>query len=157
MAVRRVLPLAAIVAIAAGVAVATSGGGGGGGTKRARPVLGTPAQAVATVQSFARALAGRDFATICDSLFSSRARRAAGGDNCQSVLAQAGAHISRPTVQIQSVVLGRGRTADVGVIAATARDRAAPDIIRLVREGGRFRIVSAGNPVLAAPRGGRGG
>jgi hypothetical protein len=119
-----------------------------GGDKRKPPaVSGTPAEAVAVVTAFQRALAARDFATICDSLYSRRARAAAGGDNCQSVLAQATARIPSPRVQIRSVVLGRGGAATVGVVAATATERPSPDVIRLVRQRGRFRIASAGNPV----------
>ena len=121
----------------------------GGGTKKTPTVSGTPAPAVAVVEAFQRALASRDFATICDGLFSKRARAAAGGDNCQSVLAQATARVHNPSVQIKSVVLSRGGAAAVGVLAGTATERPAPDIIRLVRQRGRFRIASAGNPAGA--------
>jgi hypothetical protein len=136
---------AAAVAIAGAVVVLTRDGG-----HKPPPVRGTPAEAVAVVDSFRRALATRDFATICDSLFSKRARSAAGGDDCQSVLAQAAARIRRPSVQIKSVVLTRGNTAAVGVVASATGRGGAPDVIRLVRERGRFRIASAGNPVRAA-------
>jgi hypothetical protein len=142
---RRGLLAAVAVAVAAGVALAVVLIDGG--DKHKPPaVSGTPAEAVAVVTAFQRALATRDFATICDSLYSKRARAAAGGDNCQSVLAQATARIRRPTVQIRSVVLSRGGAATVGVVAGTASERPAPDVIRLVRQGGRFRIASAGNP-----------
>jgi hypothetical protein len=115
-------------------------------TKKPPPVSGSPAEAVAVVQAFQRALDGRDFATICDVLYSRRARAAAGGDNCQSVLAQATTRIRGARVRIQSVVLSRGGAATVGVLAGTSAERPAPDVIRLVRQGGRFRIASAGNP-----------
>jgi hypothetical protein len=138
----------AVAGVAAAVVVALIAGGG---KKRPPPVSGTPAEAVAVVEAFQRALATRDFATICDGLFSERARASAGGDNCQSVLAQATARIRGPNVQIRSVVLSRGGTATVGVVAGTSTDRPAPDLIRLVRQRGRFRIASAGNP---ARRGG---
>jgi hypothetical protein len=145
---RRRALAAVAVAVALAIAVVSIEGGG----KRKPPaVSGTPAEAVAVVGAFQRALAARDFATICDSLFAKRARAAAGGDNCQSVLAQATARIRAPSVRIQSVVLSRGGNASVGVLAGTSRDRPAPDIIRLVRQRGRFRIASAGNP---ARRGG---
>ena len=141
--VRRGALLFAVAAVVAGVAVALVAGDG---KRKPPPVSGTPAEAVAVVQAFDRALATRDFAAICDGLFSKRARIAAGGDDCQSVLAQATARLRRPTVQIQSVVLSGGGSATVGVLAGTAGERPAPDLIRLVRERGRFRIASAGNP-----------
>jgi hypothetical protein len=34
----------------------------------------------------------------------------------------------------------------VGVLAGVAGERAAPDLIHLVRQGGRFRIASVGDP-----------
>jgi len=141
---RRRALVAAVAAIAVGVAVVLVEGGD---EKKPPAVTGTPAEAVAVVTAFQRALASRDFATICDSLFSRRARAAAGGDDCQSVLAQATARIHRPSVQIRSVVLSRGGAATVGVLAGTASERPAADVIRLVRQRGRFRIASAGNPI----------
>jgi hypothetical protein len=138
----------ALVAVAAAIAVAVAVVLVEGGDEKKPPaVTGTPAEAVAVVSAFQRALASRDFATICDSLYSRRARAAAGGDDCQSVLAQATARIRRPSVQIRSVVLARGGAATVGVLAGTASERPAADVIRLVRQRGRFRIASAGNPI----------
>ena len=142
--IRRAVALA-LVAVAAAVAVAVVLIERDD-AKKPPAVSGTPAEAVEVIQAFQRALDGRDFATICDVLYSRRARAAAGGDNCQSVLAQATARIHGPRLQIQSVVLSRGGAATVGVLAGTATERPAPDVIRLVRRGGRFRIASAGNP-----------
>src|SRR5947199_4148724 len=107
-------------------------------------VSGTPAEAGATVDAFQRALRTRDFAKICDRLFSTRAREAAGGDNCQSVLAQASSGLRRPRVRITSVALARGGHATVGVVARAKGSRGVPEAIRLGRQRGRFRIASAG-------------
>ena len=133
------LAVVAVVAIAVVIAVVTGGGDGG-----PEPVTGTPAEAVAVVQAFTRAIDTRDFATVCDRLFTPRARAAAGGDNCQSVLAQAAARLRTPTVRIRSVVLGRGGRATVGVIAAEEGERPVPDRIHLERREGGFRIASVG-------------
>jgi hypothetical protein len=110
------------------------------------PVSGTPKEAVAVVEAFQSALVSRDFAAICDGLFSSRARKASGGDNCQSVLAQATSGLRDPRVRITSVALLRTGRATVTVLAGTAGRRGAVDTIRLVRQRGRFRIASAGSP-----------
>jgi hypothetical protein len=134
-----VLALVAVVAIALLVAVLTSGD-----DHRPPPVTGTPAEAVATVQQFSRAISTRDFATVCDRLFTRRARAAAGGDDCQSVLAQAATRLRTPAVRITTVVLERGGKATVGVTAGVAGQPAVPDLIHLERAGGRFRITSAG-------------
>ncbi|MEA2308664.1 MAG: hypothetical protein QOG41_940 [Thermoleophilaceae bacterium] len=136
--------VAAIVVVAVAVVLIASGG-----DESPPPVKGTAAEAVAVVEAFQRALGARDFATICDRLFTRRARDAAGGDNCQSVLAQAATRLHTPTVQIRSVLLSRGGKATVGVVAGTSGERPAADVIHLVRQGGRFRIASAGDP--AAP------
>src|SRR5437764_15326127 len=114
--------------------------GGGGGTRK---VKGTPAEVVTLVNGLQRALAGGDYQTICDSLFTTAAREAAGGDNCPSVLAQAGAKIASPTLSIRSVAVG-GDQATVSVLAVAAGQRAATDELHLMRQGGRFRIASAG-------------
>jgi hypothetical protein len=140
---RAVVGAAAVVVAAVGVALIESRDSG------PPPVRGTAAEAVAVVEAFQRALTTRDFATVCDRLFTTRAREAAGGDNCQSVLTQAAAPLRVPTVQIKSVVLARTGAATVGVVAGTAGRPLVPDVIHLKRERGRFRIASAGDPVRA--------
>jgi hypothetical protein len=142
---------AAVLAIVAvGVVVALKQGGGGDETAG---VGGTPADVVSTIDRFQTALAGRDYQTICDRLYSSHAREAAGGDNCPSVLAQSAANLRDPRVTITGLAVN-GDAAVVSVRASTASQRAAPDTISLVREGGHFRIDSAGLESKRARRGG---
>ena len=124
----------------------------GRGRDRPPPVGGTAAEAVGVVDAFQRALTTRDYGAICGRLFTARARAAAGGDNCEFVLAQEAGPLRAPTVDIRSVVLSRTGTAEVGVVAGTAGRRASPDVIHLRRERGHFRIASAGD----APRRGAG-
>ena len=138
---RRAVAVAALVLVVVLVVALVESCGDDG----AQPVRGTPAQAVATVEAFQRALVERDFAEICDRLFTGRAREAAGGDNCQSVLAQAAARLRAPSMRITSVAVGRGGKATVGVLAGTAGEPSRPELIRLERVGGRFRIASAGD------------
>ena len=139
---RRRLVAAAIVVllVVIGVLVWRLTDTGGGGSPK---LGGTPAEVVALVNGLQRALAGGDYQTICDSLFTTAAREAAGGDNCPSVLAQAGAKIASPTLSIRSVAVG-GDQATVSVLAVAAGQRAATDELHLMRQGGRFRIASAG-------------
>ena len=152
---RRPIGIAAVVAavaLAVGVGLIETGRG----RDRPPPVAGTAAEAVSVVDAFQRALTTRDFAGICDRIFTARARAAAGGDNCQFVLAQAAVRLRAPTVEIRSVVLSKTGAATVGVVAGTAGGRAGPDVIRLKRERGRFRIASAGDAPRDRGRGRRG-
>ncbi|HKP88345.1 MAG TPA: hypothetical protein VJT75_00065 [Thermoleophilaceae bacterium] len=139
------LALAAVAAIAVAVALLT-----GGDDDAPQKVSGTPAEAVAVVESFTRAIDTRDFATVCDRLFTPRARAAAGGDNCQSVLAQAAARLRTPNVRIRSVVLQRGGRATVGVSAGVAGERPVPEQIHLERRKGAFQIASVGDVAKGA-------
>ena len=109
------------------------------------PVSGTPKEAVELVEAFRRALAARDFATICDELYTTEAREASGGDDCQSVLAQETAKLRNPEMQITGLTVTRDG-ASVNVQASVNGERPVADTIRLVRQRGRFRIASAGPP-----------
>ncbi len=106
-------------------------------------ISGTPKEAVDVVESFRKALAARDFAKICEELYTVEAREAAGGDNCQSVLAQETAKLRDPQVRIVGLTVTR-EGADVDVRASVNGERPVADTIRLVRQRGRFRIQSAG-------------
>ena len=110
------------------------------------PVSGTPKEAVDVVEAFRKALGSRDFATICDQLYTTEAREAAGGDDCQSVLAQETAKLRNPQMEIVGLTVTRDG-ADVQVQASVNGEKPVADTIRLVRQKGRFRIASAGPPV----------
>jgi hypothetical protein len=113
------------------------------GREEARPVSGAAKDVVATVMQFQTALANRDWAGICTRLYSSRARAAAGGARCTTTLANSAGALRDPRVKIVSVVV-RGEAATVTVIASVNGRPPVTDAIQLVREGGMFRIVSAG-------------
>jgi len=116
----------------------------GGGDDDSGGAKGDARAAVATVEAFQRAIADRDYATICGKLFTDDAREAAGSSNCPSVLAQNASRIRSPKVQITSVVL-RGNTASVAVTASVRGGPAVSDTIRLVRDKSGYRISSAGS------------
>src|SRR2546426_460262 len=138
---RRLYTLLAGLAAAALATVLIVRGSGGGGSGGARV---DARAAVATVEAFQRAIADRDYATICNRLFTTDAREASGGGNCQSVLAQNASRIRNPQVQITSVLL-RGNTATVSVVAQVAGGPRVGDTIRLVRDKRGYRISSAGS------------
>jgi hypothetical protein len=113
------------------------------GREEAPPVTGAAKDVVAVVMRFEAALAGRDWAGICANLYSSRARAAAGGARCATTLAQSAGGLRDPRVRIVSVVV-RGEAATVTVAASVNGKPPVTDAIQLVREGGSFRILSAG-------------
>jgi hypothetical protein len=106
-------------------------------------VTGAAKDVVSTVMRFQTALAARDWPTICNKLYSSRARAAAGGAHCPSTLAQSAGGLREPRVKILSVVV-RGQAATVTVAASVNGRPPVTDAIELVREGGHFKVVSAG-------------
>jgi hypothetical protein len=136
---RLYIALAALAVVA--LAIVLIAGGGGDGEPKG-PTVDARA-AVATVEAFQKALADRDYATICNRLFTVDAREASGGGNCQAVLAQNAARIRRPKVTIRSVVL-RGNAATVSVVAQVSGGPPVGDTIRLVRQNRTYRISSAG-------------
>ena len=114
-----------------------------GGDEGVPEVSGTPKEAVEVVEAFRKALATRDFATICDQLYTSEAREAAGGDDCQSVLAQETAKLRDPRVEIVGLTVTK-EGAVVNVQASVRGEKPVLDSLTLAREKGRFRIASRG-------------
>jgi hypothetical protein len=138
---RRTVALAAIAALAVvAIALLVSKLSGGQDTP---PITGAPKDVVATVMQFETALAGRDWAGICDRLYTKKARAAAGGARCVTTLAQSAGGLREPKVTIVSVTV-KGQAATVVVSASVSGKAPVTDSIQLVREGGRFRIASAG-------------
>jgi hypothetical protein len=113
------------------------------GRQETPQVSGAAKDVVATVMQFETALADRDWAGICTRLYSSSALAAAGGAHCPATLAQSAGGLREPRVRIISVVV-RGQAATVTVAASVNGRAPVTDAIQLVREGGRFRIASAG-------------
>jgi hypothetical protein len=131
--------LAAVVVAAAAIAVAILSG-----RQDTPPVSGAARDVVTTVRQFESALAGRDWAGICERLYTSRARSAAGGSHCPSTLAQSAGGLRDPRVKILSVVV-RGPAATVTVAASVNGKPPVTDAIQLQREDGQYRIASAGS------------
>jgi len=138
--------LLAIGLASAGLAAAFLGGGRVGDAEENQPpraVGEATRQVAATLMQFERALADGDFATICGNLFTTEAREAAGGDRCPSVLQDTAGGLRSPDVQIASITV-RGNTATAVVGARVGGGAPVTDTIRLIKQGGRYKIVSAG-------------
>jgi hypothetical protein len=138
---RRTVALAALAVVA--VAVAAIVVAILSGRQDTPSVSGAAKEVVTTVRQFESALAGRDWAGICNRLYPRGARDAAGGSHCPSSLAQSAGGLRDPRVRILSVVV-RGQAATVTVAASVNGKPPVRDAIQLQREDGQYRIASAG-------------
>jgi hypothetical protein len=118
--------------------------GCGGGKNPAPKAISGPAKEVADVVSrLERATAMRDFGTICNNLLASATRTQAGGADCVRVLGERAGGVRRPRIVIQAIEVA-GNRAQARVRTSARGQAPATDVLRMVREGGRFRISSLG-------------
>src|SRR3954468_18871694 len=138
---RRSVALAAVAVVAvaaAAIVVAILSG-----RQDTPSVSGAAKDVVTTVRQVESARAGRDGAGICNRLYTTKARAAAGGPHCPSALAQSAGGLRDPRVKIVSVLV-RGPAATVTVAASVNGKPPVTDSIQLQREDGQYRIASAG-------------
>ncbi|MBA2763987.1 MAG: hypothetical protein H0U42_04785 [Thermoleophilaceae bacterium] len=104
-------------------------------------ISGSPAEVADRVAAFARATALRDFALICEDIYSAAVRQAAGGARCPDLLERATSSVRSPSIDIKQIEIAE-QFALVTVIAR-ARDQApVTETIRLERDRDDvFRIV----------------
>ena len=114
-----------------------------GGDDEAKPASGAPAQVAATVDRLERAVAERDFATVCDQLFTTQARKRAGGDECARQLRSAAEGVERPSIEIEAIDV-EGNRATVRVQTEAEGQARVSDELRLRRQGGRWLVEALG-------------
>jgi hypothetical protein len=112
-----------------------------GGDDEDDPLGGRAGEVVAVMEDFERAAQRGDFGRICNQLFTTEAREAAGGDDCPSLLAQSAEGVSDIQVELESIVV-RGNFASARISASADGVQAATDTVRFTRRGGRFQIAS---------------
>ena len=110
-----------------------------GGDDEAKPASGAPAQVAATVDRLERAVAERDFATVCDQLFTAQARKRAGGDECARQLRSAAEGVERPSIEIEAIDV-EGNRATVRIQTEATGQARVSDELQLRREGGRWLV-----------------
>lgn len=118
-------------------------GCGGGDKVSPKPIQGPAKEVADVITRLESATAKQDFATICDDLLAAATRRQAGGADCVSVLQKRAGDVRRPRIVVQSIEVS-GNTAQARVRTTATGQAATTDLIRLVREGGRYRISSLG-------------
>jgi hypothetical protein len=103
-----------------------------------------PAQQVAdTVAALEHDLHTRNYADICEQVFSRDARTQAGTGSCPDFVRRGAAHLRGERIRIRSIIVRNG-AASVEV-TTTARSQApVRDTIQLVFENGGYRINALG-------------
>jgi hypothetical protein len=114
-----------------------------GADEEPQPASGTPAEIAATVDRLERAVAARDFETICDELFTATARRRAGGDDCVPLLRSAVEGVRRPSIEVKAIDV-EGTRATVEVRTKAAGQARLTDKLELRRQGTRWLIEALG-------------
>jgi hypothetical protein len=114
-----------------------------GGDDEVKPASGPPAQIAATVDRLERAVATKDYDTICDRLFTARARKRAGGAECARQLGSAAEGVKNPSIEIEAIDVNGNRAA---VRVRTHADGQArlKDELQLRRQGGRWLVEALG-------------
>jgi hypothetical protein len=117
--------------------------GCGSGKGSPRPVQGAAREVASVVSALEKATAHRDFEAICRDLLSSSVRRQAGADECPDLMRARAKEIRKPHIRIRSIEVSRAGA--IVRVSTTAEGQArVDDVIRLVREGGSYRIASLG-------------
>jgi Putative lumazine-binding len=125
------------------VAVLAVSGCSFGGDEEAQPASGAPAQIADTVDRLERAVAAKDFAAICDRLFTAGARKRAGGDDCTRQLRTAAGDVEEPEIEIRAIDVKDDR-ATVTIRTEAAGQARATDELRLRRQRDRWLIDALG-------------
>jgi hypothetical protein len=110
-----------------------------GADEEPKPVTGVPKEIAATVDQLERAVARRDWATICNELFTETARKRAGGGECVSQTRSAAEDVLRPSIQIEQIAV-KGDRAVVRVSTTAQGQARVTDTLELRRTGGRWLI-----------------
>jgi hypothetical protein len=110
-----------------------------GENEEPRPAKGEPRAIAATVDRLERAIAERDFATVCDDLFTPSARKRAGGKDCAGQLRSAGEAVREPTIELRGIDV-RGERATVRVVTEAEGQARVTDELRLRKRNGRWLV-----------------
>jgi hypothetical protein len=122
-----------------GLGVLAGAGCSLGGDEEPRPATGAPREVAEVVRALERATVRRDWATICDDLFTAPARRRAGGRDCARLLAESGEDVLRPRIEVVRIEL-EGDTARARVRTRARGQQPLEDTLLLRRVAGEYRI-----------------
>ena len=114
-----------------------------GADDEAQSASGAPARISATVDRLERAVATRNYDTICNRLFTARARKRAGGAECARQLASVAQGVRRPSIEIEAIDVN-GNQAVVEVRTHARGQASVSDELQLRREGRRWLVEALG-------------
>ena len=124
-------------------AVALSGCSSGDEGEGPTPAEGAPKAVAEAIERLEQAAVRRDFAAICDELFTPAARERAGGEDCAQLLRSTAGDVREPSIRVVSIRI-EGDSADVRVSSSARGQRAVEETIELEREGDAYRIEALG-------------
>ena len=108
-----------------------------------KPASGAAAQIATVVDQLERAVAQRDFAMICDQIFTPAARKRAGGKECPTQLRSAAEGVSRPSIEVEKIDV-KDNGATVRVRTEAEGQAQVTDELELRREGARWLVEALG-------------
>jgi hypothetical protein len=117
----------------------------GCGDDEPEPISGPAKEVAGVVQTFERALRARDYERICRRLYARATARAAGGKRCAARQRKLARRLRDPRIRVESITI-RGNAAAVDVVTTARKQPEVREKMQLVRERGRYRIASLGEP-----------
>jgi hypothetical protein len=125
------------------MALAAFGSGCLGDDEQPPRAQGAPREIAEVVHRLERATARGDWATVCRELFTTAARRRAGGADCARLTGEAGEGIARPAIEITAIRV-RGERAEAHVRTRARGQAEVADVLALRRERGEWRVDALG-------------
>ena len=116
-------------------------GGNGESDDEPQPITGPGKEVAEVVTRLELATRRRDFAVVCDELFTRAARTRAGGGGCIRLLSATAKDVRRPRIRLLSVHI-EGNRAEARVRTLSEGQAAVEETIDFQREGGRYRIAA---------------
>ena len=110
-----------------------------GADEEPRPAGGAPREIAEVVQRLERATVRRDFAAVCEDLFTEAARERAGGEDCERLTRSAAAGIARPRIEVRAITV-EGERARVQIATRASGQAEVPGELELRREQGGWRV-----------------
>jgi hypothetical protein len=114
-----------------------------GADEEPKRVSGEAAEVAVTVKRLERAVEQKDFETICEQLFTAKARERAGGEECARQLRSAAEGLEQPSIEIERIDLNKDR-ATVRVRTDAEGQASVTDELELRRQGGRWLVDALG-------------
>jgi hypothetical protein len=131
-------------ALAGGIVLLGLAGCSLGGDDEPRPATGPTREIAQVVQRLETAVRRRDYAEICNDLFTAAARKRAGGSDCRGFLRSAGEGVRNPHIEPLGIEL-RGNRASVRVRTRAAGQAAVEDVLELRRSPSGWRVEALGS------------